>query len=259
MEFEVIGDLTSFQVIAESGRGDPGNVVLVGGYLDTFIGPGINSNGSGVAAILETAEQLAGVETRNRVRFAFWTGGGFVTSGSTAYVNSLSQAELDAIALYIDVRSIGSPNYARFVLDGDVSSPSLEAPPGSEAIASFFTDFYTSRGLTSEPLLGTSDYSVFSGVGIPVGGISAGSDGTKTELQAAVYGGTAGSPFDPCFQAACDTYDNVSLEILDLNSDAIAAATLAFAMSTESVNGVKGHGRFKPGTRGSPVSNQVTR
>ena len=34
--------------------------------------------------------------------------------------------------------------------------------------------------------------------------------------------------------------------MLDLNSDAIAAATLQYAMNTQAVNGQKGKGNFKP-------------
>ncbi len=51
----------------------------------------------------------------------------------------------------------------------------------------------------------------------------------------AVYGGTAGQQFDPCYHAACDTFANNSDEVLDLNSDAVALATLTYAMSTETV------------------------
>jgi hypothetical protein len=36
---------------------------------------------------------------------------------------------------------------------------------------------------------------------------------------------------------ACDTFSNSSNEVLDLNSDAIAFATLTNAMDTSSVNG----------------------
>jgi hypothetical protein len=39
------------------------------------------------------------------------------------------------------------------------------------------------------------------------------------------------------YHAACDTFSNNSNEVLDLNSDAIAFATLTDAMDTSSVNG----------------------
>jgi hypothetical protein len=39
---------------------------------------------------------------------------------------------------------------------------------------------------------------------------------------------------------ACDTYENVDLHALEVNSDLIAFAMLTFAYSTETVNGVPG-------------------
>ena len=62
----------------------------------------------------------------------------------------------------------------------------------------------------------------------------------KTEEQEAIWGGTAGEQFDPCYHLACDTFDNVDLHALEVNSDLIAFAMLTFAYSTESVNGVPG-------------------
>ena len=48
--------LTMRNVFAETSEGDAGNVVMVGAHLDSVTaGPGINNNGSGSAAILETA------------------------------------------------------------------------------------------------------------------------------------------------------------------------------------------------------------
>ena len=56
---------TTANVIAETNTGRSDNVVMVGGHLDSvFPGPGINDNGSGSAAILEVAEQMANVHPR---------------------------------------------------------------------------------------------------------------------------------------------------------------------------------------------------
>ena len=56
-------------VIAQTKTGSTADVVMVGAHLDSVPeGPGINDNGSGVAAVLETALQLgpspAGAATR---------------------------------------------------------------------------------------------------------------------------------------------------------------------------------------------------
>ena len=81
-------------MIAESRAGDPNNVVMVGAHLDSVQrGPGINDNGSGSAAILEVALQMAKVKPRNKLRFAWWGGEEAGLVGSTAYVDGLSEAE----------------------------------------------------------------------------------------------------------------------------------------------------------------------
>jgi aminopeptidase Y len=62
----------------------------------------------------------------------------------------------------------------------------------------------------------------------------------------------AGQQYDPCYHQACDTFGNVSLEVLDLNADAIAQAVLQYAMNTQTVNDQKGKGNFKSASRAAP-------
>jgi aminopeptidase Y len=243
------GMATSYNVLAETRGGDPNNVVMVGARLDsTDVAPGIQGNGSGSAAVLETALQMARVRPRNKVRFAWWGAMEFGLVGSTYYVDELSDEERARIALYLNFDMIASPNYVRFVYDGDGSAFGLAGPPGSAAIEAFFERFYTARGLASEPtaINSRSDYAAFFDAGIPFGGLFTGAEGIKTTEQAAIYGGTAGEQYDPCYRLACDTIDNISLTVLDLNADAVAAATLQYAMNTKEVNGKKGKGNFKP-------------
>ena len=221
---------------------------MVGAHLDSIDrGPGIQDNGSGSAAILEVAEQMAMVRPRNKVRFAWWGAMEQGLIGSDFYVFGLSDDERDKIALYLNFDRIGSPNFVRFVYDGDGSAFGLAGPDGSDVIEAFFEDYYAGRGLAFEPtqISFRSDYAAFFDSGIPFGGVFTGSEGIKTPEQAAIYGGTAGEQYDPCFHLACDTFDNISLEVLDQNTDAAAAATLQYAMSTEEVNEVKGKGNFK--------------
>jgi Zn-dependent M28 family amino/carboxypeptidase len=135
---------------------------------------------------------------------------------------------------------IGSPNYVRFVYDGSGDVGPV-GPAGSAAIETLFNDFYTARGLAFEPTPfdGRSDYGPFidPAVGIPAGGLFTGAEGIKTPAQVQTYGGTAGQQYDPCYHAACDTFANTSNAVLDLNSDAVAFATLTYAMDTRSVTG----------------------
>ena len=107
-------------MLAETSSGRADNVVMVGAHLDSVSrGPGINDNGSGSAAILEVAEAMRKVKPTNKVRFAWWGAEESGLVGSTNYVNGLSPAEQDKIALYLNFDMIGSPNFGRFVYDGE--------------------------------------------------------------------------------------------------------------------------------------------
>ena len=53
----------------------------------------------------------------------------------------------------------------------------------------------------------------------------------------ALYGGTAGIPFDPCYHQLCDILDNISEVGLDEHSDAAVDAILTFAQTNSAVNG----------------------
>lgn len=252
-------------VIADTPTGRADRTVVVGAHLDSVEdGPGINDNGSGSATILETALQMAdlGIEPTNRVRFAFWGAEEAGLLGSEHYVASLGKAELKDIMLDLNFDMVASPNYVRFVYDGDGSDTGTAGPNGSGHIESVFTDYFASQGLASTPteFNGRSDYGPFIAEGIPAGGLFTGAEGVKTADEAAVYGGVAGASYDPCYHQPCDsltpTYDtpemsglfatlaseydlvgNVNRDALDEMSDAAAHATLAFAMTTSSVNG----------------------
>ncbi len=240
-------------VIAElAGRTDD-NVVMAGAHLDSVpAGPGINDNGSGSAALLELAQNIAKVKPQNTLRFAWWGGEEAGLIGSTAYVNGLSQAERDRIALYTNYDMVGSPNYIQMVYDADQSSfpppAGVPIPAGSAAIEDVYESYYTMVGepYDDTQFSGRSDYQAFIVNGIPSGGLFTGAEQLKTAEQQAIWGGTTGAQFDPCYHQACDTFLNVNDHALDVNSDLIAFATLTFAFSTEAVNGVPG--RAVPGT-----------
>jgi Zn-dependent M28 family amino/carboxypeptidase len=237
--------LPTSNVLAEKTGENNGNVVMAGAHLDSVLaGPGINDNGSGSAALLEVAQQLAKLKPQNTLRFAWWGAEESGLVGSTNYVNGLSQAEKDRIALYLNFDMVGSPNYIFMVYDGDQSgfTAPVPVPDGSIAIEDLFESFYT---LSGEPyddaeFSGRSDYQAFINNGIPAGGLFTGAEVPKTAAQAAIWGGTAGIAYDPCYHSACDTFANVDLHALDVNADAIAFAVLTYAYSTESVNGVPG-------------------
>jgi Zn-dependent M28 family amino/carboxypeptidase len=235
----------SRNVVAQTKTGDTKSVVLAGAHLDSSVrSPGINDNGSGVAALLEAASAL-GSQPRitNAVRFAFW---GSEAEGPTKYVRGLARDGLDDIAMYISVEMLGSPNAGYFTYDGDQSGqpnpdvPSQTVPAGSAGVERTLAGYLNLAGVrpADMPLSRTTDYGPFLAAGIPVGGVTAGSSQRKTEVQARLWGGRAGVAFDPNYHTARDTVDNIDRQALSVMGQATAFAVVTYAQSVEGVNGV---------------------
>jgi len=170
---------TDVNVIAEKPGVNRDNVVMAGAHLDSVgAGPGINDNGSGSAALLEVALKMAKLKPQNTLRFAWWGAEEHGLIGSTAYVNGLSQQELDRIALYMNYDMVGSPNYVFMVYDADESTyeAPVPVPPGSEAIEDVYETYYTWIGepYDDAEFSGRSDYQAFINNGIPAAGLFTG-------------------------------------------------------------------------------------
>jgi Zn-dependent M28 family amino/carboxypeptidase len=227
---------TSRNVIAESPDGRDDLVLVVGAHLDSVKdGPGINSNGSGAAAVLEIALKMStlAIMPSNKLRFIWWGAGEQGFAGALHYVGSLTPAERSSIGFVVNFDGIGSPNFVRFVYDGDGSDAGPPGPPGSAFIEEVFRNYFDNvAGLPTEPIgLDTpSDHLPFVYENIPVGGLFTGTTGIKTANQVAVFGGTAGDQYDPCYGLACDTFDNYSAQALDQMTDAAAHAVITLAM-----------------------------
>ena len=142
---------------------------------------------------------------------------------------------------------LGSPNYVRFVYDGDGSATRSGGPARLGGDRGDLHEYFASQGLASEPtqFSGRSDYGPFIAVGIPAGGLFSGAEGVKTPAQAAVYGGTAGESYDQCYHQACDNITNLSTAALNELGDAAAHATLTLARTKS--------GLFEDGSRRGKV------
>jgi Zn-dependent M28 family amino/carboxypeptidase len=239
--------INQYNVIADSRKGDPTRTILVGAHLDSVeAGPGINDNGSGTSALIEMAEQISalGLTPKNRLRFAFWGAEEAGLVGSTAYVNEqVAGGGIENIEANLNFDMVGSPNFVRFVYDGDLSNsapPPGGAPNGSGQIEGVFARYFQSQGLAHAPTAfdGRSDYGPFIANGVPAGGLFTGAEGIKTAAQAATYGGTAGVAYDPCYHQACDTIANLSSTALDQMSDAAAHTAWTLARSKSGVTQV---------------------
>jgi Zn-dependent M28 family amino/carboxypeptidase len=232
-------------VIAQTKTGSPRDVVVVGGHLDSVpAGPGINDDGSGVAAVLETAVQLgSSPNVKNMVRFGFW---GAEELGSGDYVQSLDVEALKDIALYLNYDMIASPNPGYFTYDGDQSAPldrgqnPPRVPEGSAGIERALAAYLRSAGKTPQdvPFSGSSDYEGFTRAGIPAGGVFTGAVSDMTAEEAKLWGGTAGEPYDPNYHQKTDTVDHIDRTALEINGKAVAYSVGLYAQDLGGPNGV---------------------
>jgi Peptidase family M28/PA domain len=177
-------------VIGEIGPQDAPRVVMAGGHLDSVpAGPGMNDNGSGVAALLHIAGRLA--DENRPLRFGFWGAEEIGLVGSRRYVTGLSRSERQRIAAYLNLDMVGSPDSEPEVYDG---ARSIETALRR----------HLPRGTGEVELEGNSDHASFERFGLPVGGIFTG--------------------LDDCYHQRCDTLRNVDLDVLALSARATEGA-----------------------------------
>jgi Zn-dependent M28 family amino/carboxypeptidase len=235
-------------VIAQTKTGSAANVVMVGAHLDSVpAGPGINDNGSGVAAVLETALQLGNSpQVTNAVRFGFFGAEESGLLGSNNYVKSLNQDALKDIALYLNFDMLGSPNPGYFTYDGDQSAKPSDndgtsrVPEGSAGIERTLVAFLKGAGKPPEDTSfdGRSDYDAFTLSGVPAGGIFSGAEENKTVEQAERWGGQANEPFDPNYHKKSDTLDHIDRTALEINGGGVAYAVGLYSQDQGGRNGV---------------------
>ncbi|MGC4791502.1 M28 family peptidase [Micromonospora sp. DT178] len=216
----------SNNLIAEWPGGPADQVVMFGAHLDgVSAGPGINDNATGSAALLENALVLArqNPTMTKRVRFAWWTDEEQGLNGSDFYVRSLSATQRGYVKGYYNFDMVGSTNGGYFInrITSTTAAP-LKA-------------YWDSLNIQPEENVegqGRSDDYSFQQAGIPTSGYAAGASARKTSAQAAKWGGTSGSAYDPCYHRSCDTTSNVSATVLNRSADGIAYALWQLAVGT---------------------------
>ncbi|CAL9481422.1 M20/M25/M40 family metallo-hydrolase [Streptomyces sp. enrichment culture] len=173
---------TGHNLVADWPGGDPEHVVFAGAHLDSVeAGPGINDNGSGSAALLATALEVAESDLApdRHLRFAWWGAEEAGMVGSSAYVGDLSAADRDRIDVYLNMDMAGTKGDPKWLVVED-------DPAAAEA----FNGYFAARNLSTIGIgIGGSDHVSFGDAGIPVGGFATG--------------------LDDCYHQACDRIENV--------------------------------------------------
>lgn len=235
-------------VIAQTKTGGTSDVVMVGAHLDSVPeGPGINDNGSGVAAVLETAVQLgSSPEVNYAVRFGFWGAEEQGLLGSNDYVSSLDAEALKDIALYLNFDMVGSPNPGYFTMDGNQSTPPgpgegvPRVPEGSAGIERMLTAYLDRAGKPGQDTSynGRSDYDAFTRAGVPAGGLFSGAEDKMSAEQAEQWGGQADEPFDPNYHKESDTLEHIDRTAMQIHGSGVAYAVGLYAQDQSGRNGI---------------------
>ncbi|HEU4657803.1 MAG TPA: M20/M25/M40 family metallo-hydrolase [Capillimicrobium sp.] len=185
-------------VLAERPGARRGRILMAGAHLDSVPeGPGVNDDGSGVAAVLAVAERR---RAQPGLRFAFWAAEEDGLYGSRRYVAALDRGERDRIAGYVNADMVASPN------------PSAEVY-GTRALRERLRRAVRATGRRPRPadVGGLSDHAPFGRVGIPYGGLFTGASERAPN----------GRPHDPCYHRRCDDLGNVDLAMLADMTDAL--------------------------------------
>ena len=150
----------SRNVVAEKpGESDGDRIVIIGAHYDTVPDvAGANDNGSGTAAVMTIARQIAAREYPFTVRFILFGSEEVGLFGSRHYVSGMTETERVNTIAMINLDVVGSGRALEVVGDEELSAAALEI--GAEIGA-------TMSGASSLPPGSSSDHAPFLEAGIP--------------------------------------------------------------------------------------------
>jgi hypothetical protein len=143
--------------------------ILVGTHYDSSnAGPGADDNASGVAAMLEVAKLVQGTKTPYTIRFVAFGAGESGLLGSYAYLNQMSQEEIQNVVVMIDLDSL---------VAGDIAY--AYSDESQATVRDWALDWAVGNGFNLQTVhnaglkypdnngIGSSDYAPFQAAGIP--------------------------------------------------------------------------------------------
>ncbi|CAF0885763.1 unnamed protein product [Rotaria sordida] len=258
LEFRSLPPTIVTNVCADTKVGDKNRTIVVGSHSDSVsAGPGLNDNGSGMAATLAIALNLArllvhsnyGINMQSRIKFCWWGGEEAGLLGSTDFVRrAKSDGTLGLYSVNLNFDMLASPNFFFGIYDGNAADNTTtpeRAIPGSSRITRLFIDYFQRNHLPWDytEFNGRSDYGPFLAEGIACGGLFAGADDIKSQEQRDRYlkmlgstlGGIANTIHDPCYHQKCDTLENLNTFVY-LHMVKAAAYAIDFLAQLQDLN-----------------------
>lgn len=198
-----------------------GLAVLLTAHYDLVNGPGINDNGTGVAAVVEIATRAAllGIADEVPLRFTLLdreeTGSPY---GAKAFLSGLSRVPQSPGPGPVVWELLGAVNLDMIgSLNGVPGRVVYAEPDGSMVIADALDGWFARDGasMVTWPIEDIHaqryylDSDAFSAMGVPVTTAFAGGAALKSAEEAELYGGAASERYSPCYHAPCDGVQNV--------------------------------------------------
>lgn len=136
--FNFSGSQVQNIIVTKTGTLYPNTYLIVDGHYDTWGGPGVNDNGSGTTAVLETARMMKDMETDYSIKFIHFTVEEMGLVGSTHYVeNTVIPGNLD-IRLVFNIDEVGG---VAGEINNTITCERDEwAPNGNNTASAAFTD-----------------------------------------------------------------------------------------------------------------------
>ncbi len=190
-------------IVTKTGTTFPNTFIIICGHYDTVNGPGVNDNGSGVAAILEAARILKDVPTEYSIKFINFSGEEQGLLGSTAYVTSVVKAtnprmdiklvlNLDQIGgvagfnnVQINVERDGTPSFPAGMYSSNPSSNNAASAVVSAELSQNIINYSTISPVNS--YVERSDYMPFEAEGYVVTGLYETKESTRPHTSNDTY------------------------------------------------------------------------
>ncbi len=204
-------------------EGDTAPIVMIGGHIDSVVGsPGAHDDASGTATAWEVARVVSEYPTDKEIRIGGFGGEEFGLLGSRAYVETLSQEEIDRFVGEWQMDMVGtSYEPAAFWTLTPDGQPNLVTDAAMDA-----ADRASYEGL-QQCKLGQSDHVPFFNAGIPAA-LFIWLDYRAPED---CVTGRASYVTEPQYHRPDDTMDNVSPERMQVVLDIIGGSYLHNAMN----------------------------